>query len=101
LTILDLATQDEFLLFHHARQVGDLHSARDAMIGLLRDGHVEIRVRPRTRWETERTLDRVEAEQALQSDANWFDPIDLLTPVFVLVAATESGAAVYRHQMNG
>jgi hypothetical protein len=101
LTILDLATQDEFLLFHHARQVGDLHGAREAMIDLLREGHVEIRVRPRTRWQTERTLDRTEAEQALQSDANWFDPIELLTPVFVVVAATESGGALYRHQMKG
>jgi hypothetical protein len=88
-------------LFQYARQVGDLHLAREAMIDLLREGHVEIRVRPRARSGMVTALPAVEAGRALRNDANWFDPAELLTPVFVVAAATETGAALYRHQMTG
>jgi hypothetical protein len=101
LTILDLATEDEYFLFHFARHVGDLNRAREAMIDLLRDGHVEIRVRQPARPGRTRTLDGAEAERALRNDANWFDPNELLTPVSVLAVATSTGEALYFRQRKG
>jgi hypothetical protein len=98
--ILELATEDEYVLYQYALHVGDLHRARKAMIELVGDGHVEIRVRRRGQSDKAKTLNRAEAERTLRSDANWFDPTQQLTHTYVGAVATDTGEALYRRQRS-